>query len=190
MHPSAVRFEQWMLKNWWLHSINSINCLTSFRYVARKSYGRRSLVGCSPWGREELDSTERLHFQFSLSCIGEGNGNPLQCSRLENPRDGGAWWAALYGIAQSRTRLKRLSSSSSSMVTFRLMNKIWVRTVRMQLRLGQLRENDAVFGTGCVGISCLCITMSSLVQVSITYQILFVLSSQCMWGYFSWSCDV
>ena len=118
MHPSAVRFEQWMLKNWWLHSINSINCLTSFRYVARKSYGRRSLVGCSPWGREELDSTERLHFQFSLSCIGEGNGNPLQCSRLENPRDGGAWWAALYGIAQSRTRLKRLSSSSSS---------IWVK---------------------------------------------------------------
>ena len=80
----------------------------------------------------------------------------------------------------SRTRLKQLSSSSSSMVTFRLMNKIWVRTVRMQLRLGQLRENDAVFGTGCVGISCLCITMSSLVQVSITYQILFVLSSQCM----------
>ena len=62
----------------------------------------------------ELDTTERLHFYFSLSCIGEGNGNPLQCSCLENPRDGGAWWAALYGVAQSRTRLKRLSSSSSS----------------------------------------------------------------------------
>ena len=58
--------------------------------------------------------TQRLHFQFSLSCIGEGNGNPLQCSRLENPRDAGAWWAAVYGVAQSRTRLKRLSSSSSS----------------------------------------------------------------------------
>ena len=55
-----------------------------------------------------------LHFHFSLSCIGEGNGNPLQCSCLENPRDEGAWWAAVYGIAQSRTRLKRLSSSSSS----------------------------------------------------------------------------
>ena len=57
--------------------------------------------------------TERLHFHFSLSCIGEGNGNPLQCSCLENPRDGGAWWAAVYGVAESRTRLKRLSSSSS-----------------------------------------------------------------------------
>ena len=56
--------------------------------------------------------TERLHFHFSLSCIGEGNGNPLQCSCLENPRDGGAWWAAVCGVAQSRTRLKRLSSSS------------------------------------------------------------------------------
>ena len=79
-----------------------------------KSHGRRSLVGCSPWGWEELDTTERLHFHFSLSCIGEGNGNPLQCSCLENPRDRGAWWAAVYGIAQSRTRLKWLSSSSSS----------------------------------------------------------------------------
>ena len=57
--------------------------------------------------------TERLHFHFSLSCIGEGNGNPLQCSCLKNPRDGGAWWAAVYGVAQSRTLLKRLSSSSS-----------------------------------------------------------------------------
>ena len=62
----------------------------------------------------ELEMTEWLHFQFSLSWIGEGNGNPLQCSCLENPRDGGAWWAAIYGVAQSRTRLKRLSSSSSS----------------------------------------------------------------------------
>ena len=73
----------------------------------------RSLVGCSPWGREELDTTEQLHFHFSLSCIGEGNGNPVQCSCLENPRDGGAWWAPVSGVAQSRTRLKRLSSSSS-----------------------------------------------------------------------------
>ena len=79
-----------------------------------KSHGRRSLVRCSPWGREQSDWTERLHFQFSLSCVGEGNGNPLQCSCLENPRDVGAQWAAVYGAAQSRTQLKRLSSSSSS----------------------------------------------------------------------------
>ena len=65
-------------------------------------------------GHYKSDTTERLHFHFSLSCIGEGNGNPLQCSCLENPRDGGAWRAAVYGVAQSRTRLKRLSSSSRS----------------------------------------------------------------------------
>ena len=64
-------------------------------------------------GLEESDMTERLHFHFSFSCIGEGNGNPLHCSCLENPRDGGAWWAAIYGVALGRTRLKRLSSSSS-----------------------------------------------------------------------------
>ena len=63
-----------------------------------------------------VDATERLHFHFSLSCIGKGNGNPLQYSCLENPRDRGAWWAAVYGVAQSRTRLKRLSSSSSSSI--------------------------------------------------------------------------
>ena len=99
-----------------------------------KSHGWRSLVGCSPWGCEESDTTERLHFftliyvyiyiytdmteqlhfHFSLLCTGEGKGNPLQCSCLENPRDGGAWRAAIYGVAQSWTRLKRLSSSSSS----------------------------------------------------------------------------
>ena len=72
-------------------------------------------MGCSPWDLKELDTTERLHFHFSLSCIGEGHGNPLQCSCLENPRDGGAWWAAVYGVAQSRTGLKRLSSSSSNL---------------------------------------------------------------------------
>ena len=77
-----------------------------------KSHGQKRLVGCSPWGCEESDMTERLHFHFSLSCIGEGNGNPLQCSCLENPRDGEAWWAAVYGVAQSRTRLKQCSSSS------------------------------------------------------------------------------
>ena len=79
-----------------------------------KSHGRRSLEGCSPWGRCGLDTTERLHSHFSLSCIGEGSLNPPQCSCLENPRDGGAWWAAIYGVAQSRTQLTQLSSSSSS----------------------------------------------------------------------------
>ena len=76
-------------------------------------------MGCSPWGREELDMTERLHFHFSLSCIGEGNGNAPQCSCLENLRDEGAWWGADYGVAQSRTRLKRLSSSSSPLSELR-----------------------------------------------------------------------
>ena len=81
-----------------------------------KSHEWRSLVGCSPWGSKESDTTERLHFHFSLSCIGEENGNLLQCSCLENPRDGGACWAAVYGVEQSRTRLKQLSSSSSSRI--------------------------------------------------------------------------
>ena len=79
-----------------------------------KSHGWRGLVGCSPWGREESGMTEQLYFHFSLSCIGEGNGKPLQCSCLENPRDGGTWCAAVYGVPQSLTWLKRLSSSSSS----------------------------------------------------------------------------
>ena len=73
-------------------------------------------------GSLELDMTEQLPFLFSLSCIGEGHGNPLQCSCLENPRDGGPWWAAVYGVAQSRTRLKRLSSSSSSIADLQCCN--------------------------------------------------------------------
>ena len=73
--------------------------------------------GLQSMGSLELDTTERLPFHFSLSCIGEGNGNPLQCSCLENPRDWGAWWAAVYGVTQSRTRLKRLSSSSILLFT-------------------------------------------------------------------------
>ena len=81
-------------------------------------------MGYSPWGREELDTTERLHFHFSLSCTGEENGNPLQCSCLKNPRDGGAWWAAVYGVAQSWTRLKRLSSSSSSSKAFQKWDRV------------------------------------------------------------------
>ena len=74
-----------------------------------KSHGCRSLVGCSPWGRKESDTTERLHFHFSLSWIGEGNGNPLQYSCLGNPRGGGAWWAAVHGITKSQTRLSNFT---------------------------------------------------------------------------------
>ena len=81
-------------------------------FLPGKSQRRRSLVGCSPWGCWGLGTTERLHCHFPLSCIGKGNGNSLQCSCQENPRDRGAWWATICGVAQSRTRLKRLSSSS------------------------------------------------------------------------------
>ena len=76
-------------------------------------------MGCSPWGPYGSDTTERLHFHFSLSCIGEGKGNPLQCSCLENPRDGGAWWAAFSVVSQSQTRQKRLSSSSNKTIILR-----------------------------------------------------------------------
>ena len=81
--------------------------------LPRKSHEQRRLEGCSPWRPWGSDTTEWLHFHFSLSCTGEGNGNPLQCSCLENPRDGGAWWAAVYGVTQNRTWMKQLSSSSS-----------------------------------------------------------------------------
>ena len=79
-------------------------------FLPGKSHGQRSLMGYNPWGCEESDTTERLHFHFSFSCIGEGSGNPLQYSCLETPRYEGAWWAAAYGVAQSQTRLKWLSS--------------------------------------------------------------------------------
>ena len=104
-----------------------------------KSPGWRSLVGCSPWGREESDTTERLHFHFSLSCIGEGNGNPLQCSCLENSRDGEAWWAAASGVAQNRTRLKRLSSSSSNTVKIIVMVKSVEYIIPKLLKLYSMR---------------------------------------------------
>ena len=101
------------LSSFWLYiKCCGLNCVSPRRrqwhptpvLLPGKSHGWRSLVACSPWGRKESDTTERLH--FSLSCIGEGNGNPLLCSCLENPRDRGAWWAAIYGVAESRTRLK------------------------------------------------------------------------------------
>ena len=95
-----------------------------------ESHGQRSLVGCSPWGHEELDMTERFQFHFSLSCIGEGNGNSLQCSCLENPRDRGTWWAAIYGVAQSRTRLKQLSNSCSPVLIPFSNNPLFVITLQ------------------------------------------------------------
>ena len=117
----------------WHHHVFWICYLTSWRkrwhptpvLLPGTSHAQRSLVGCSPWGREESDTTEQLHFHFSLSCIGEGNGNPLQCSCLENPRDGGAWWAAVYGVAQSRTRLKWLSHLATSHLTSTKKNTFW-----------------------------------------------------------------
>ena len=123
--PSKKRLLKKSLNRWNIHFFNLLLDFFQWLFQRRrlhptpvllpgKSHGWRSLVGCSPWGREESDTTKRLHFHFSLSCIGEGNGNPLQCSCLENPRDSGAWWAASYGVAQSRTQLKWLSSSSSS----------------------------------------------------------------------------
>ena len=84
-----------------------------------KSHGWRSLVGHSPWGHEESDSTEQLHFYFSLSCIGEGNGNPLQCSCLENPRDGGAWWVAIYGVGHDWSDLAAAATVESRLVVSR-----------------------------------------------------------------------
>ena len=104
-----------------------------------KSRGRRSLVGCSPWDHYESDTTKQLHLHFSLSCIGEGNGNPLQYSCLENPRDSGAWWAAVYGVAQSRPRLKRLSSSNSMNIHSSIFHNPKVKITQMSntLRMDQ-----------------------------------------------------
>ena len=96
-----------------------------------KPHGWRTLVGSSPWGCEESHMTEQFHFHFSLSRIGKGNGNLLQCSCLENPRDGGAWWAAVYGVTHSWTRLKRLSSSSSSSSRLYLVSGLLKRFLRL-----------------------------------------------------------
>ena len=101
LKPSLKDFEYYLASMWWQPTPV---------LLTGGSHGWRSVVGCSPWGRRESDMTERLHFHFSLSCIGEGNGNPLQCSYLDSPRDGGAWWAAIYGVSQSWTLLKWLSS--------------------------------------------------------------------------------
>ena len=97
-------------KGWWR---SWCSCKAVHRKVIEDKIIKYNRLGCSPWGRWGSDTTERLHFRFSLSYIGEGNGSPLQRSCLENPRNGGAWWAAVYGVAESWTRLKWLSSSSS-----------------------------------------------------------------------------
>ena len=124
-HNRHVRFEHLLERLTELRMPQSLYLLVYYKGCQRrqwyptpvllpgKSHGQRSLVGCSRWGCKESDMTERLHFDFPLLCIGEGNGSPLQCSCLGNPGDRGAWWATVYGITQSRTRLKRLSSSSS-----------------------------------------------------------------------------
>ena len=89
-------------------------------FLPGESQGQGRLVGCCLWGCTESDTTERPPFHFSLSCIGKGNGNPLQCSCLENPRDRGGWWAAVYGVTQSRTWLKWLSIHSADRSTVRI----------------------------------------------------------------------
>ena len=115
--------------------------------LAWKIHGRRSLVGYSPWGRKESDTTERLHFHFSLSCIREGNGNPLQCSCLENPRDGRAWWAAVYGVTQSQTWLTWLSSSSSS-INIRWASQVALVVKNLPANAGDVRNMGSIPGLG------------------------------------------
>ena len=123
-------------------------------------------MGCSPWGSEESDTTKRLHFYFSLSCIGEGSGNPLQCSWLENPRDGGAWWAAIYGVTWSRTRLKRLSSSSSS--SSRVSGRLWPLQETLQDQQVSLAQFSSVQPLRHVGLFATPWTAACQASLSIT----------------------
>ena len=110
-----------------------------------KSHGQRSLVGYSPGGRKESDTTERLPFHFSLSCTGEGNGNPLQYSCLANPSDSGACWATIYGVAQSRTWLTLLSRSSSTSWWSSCLPLIWL--MMSWHREGANCEGASVYGS-------------------------------------------
>ena len=120
---------------------------------------------CSPWGREESDTTERLHFDFSLSCIGEGNGNPRQCSCLENPRDGGAWWAAVYGVARVRHDWSNLAAAAAAYGLFYfiindnvlifhilLVYKIFIKSCVLTLYLGALLNLLVI----CYSVVCCC----------------------------------
>ena len=112
-----------------------------------KSHGQRSPAGCSPWGRWGSNTTERLHFHFSLSCIREGNGNPLQCPCLENPRDGGAWWAAVQGVAQSQTRLKWLNNNNSKYNVFDLAS-FTQKNYSSLIHTGDIRDVGSIPGSG------------------------------------------
>ena len=120
----AYRFLKWQVR--WSGIPISFRILHSLLWSTEKAMAPHSstLAWKIPWTEEPgssmgslRDMTKRLHFHLLLSCIGEGNGNLLQCSCLENPRDGGAWWAAIYGVTQSQTLLKWLSSSSSSIAS-------------------------------------------------------------------------
>ena len=141
-------------------------------------------MGYSPWGRKELDTAERLHFHFSLSCTGEGNSNPLQCSCLENTRDGGAWWAAIYEVAQSQTRLKQLSSSSSNIPT----SPNWVRFIgksftRVTLQSTLLKKTPSPFRL-YLPVTGLCLCGTELWKCSLptfTCQIRFEEKVPCSW---------
>ena len=119
-------FESEKKKSWWLSNFGN-NEYSHCKHPQRrqwhptpvllpgKSHGRRSLVDCSPWGREESDMTEWIYFHFSFLSIGEGNGNPLQCPCLENSRDSRAWWAAVYGVSQSWTWLETAAAANIHM---------------------------------------------------------------------------
>ena len=129
-------------------------------------------MGCHLWGHTESDTTERLHFHFSPSCIGEGNGNPLQCSCLENPRDRGAWRAAVSGVVQSQTRLKQLSSSSNchlslqeNSVNLYCLFYVCHILIHLLITLAKIKP-----GTSVVLICILFMVILSLVQFLVTPQ--------------------
>ena len=92
-----------------------------------KSHGWRRLVGCSPWDRKESGTTERLHFHFSLWCIGEGNGNPLQCFCLENSVDRGIWWATIHGVQQESDTTERPIHTHISKNALAFVAVLWLR---------------------------------------------------------------
>ena len=153
--------------------------------------------GLQSMGSEELDTTEWLHFHFSLSRIGEGNGNPLQCSCLENLRDGGAWWAAVYGVTQSWTRLKRLSSSSSSSVVaavqslshIRLIAAPWTSACQASLSIVSRRLLKLMFTESMMLSNHLILCRPLLLLLSV-FPNIRVFSSEpalCIWGPRYWA---